>query len=382
MIPFVDLKAQYLSIKLELNAAIADVFESSSFILGKDVAAFEEEFAAYCGTPHAIGVNSGTSALHLALLAAGIGAGDEVITVPYTFVASVAAIEYVGARPIFVDIRPDSYNMDPSQIEAAITDRTKAILPVHLYGQTADMDPILEIARRRGLLVIEDAAQAHGATYKGRTAGSMGDLACFSFYPGKNLGACGEGGAVVTADPRYARTIRMLRDWGMEKRYHYVLKGFNFRMEGIQAAILRVKLRKLNEWTACRQAHAGEYAALLEGSGVITPAIMPDSSHVFNIYAIRSPWRDTIQEALQAKGVHTGIHYPFPIHLLDAWKDLGYHEGDFPVAERVAKEELSLPVFPELTSEQIVFIAAAIRERVEAHAGSGLLHVPIPAAKP
>lgn len=362
MIPLVDLKAQYLSVKAELDAAVADVFENSAFILGKHVAAFEEEFAAFCGMPHAIGLNSGTSALHLALLAAGIGPGDEVITVPYTFVASVAAIEYAGARPVLVDIDPVSYNMDPAKIEAAITPRTKGIIPVHLYGQTADMDPILDTARRHGLVVIEDAAQAHGARYKGRPAGSMGDLACFSFYPGKNLGAAGEGGAVVTANPEYNRTIRMLRDWGMEKRYHYVLKGYNYRMEGIQAAILRVKLQRLEQWTACRQAHAREYSALLAGSGVCTPVVMPYGTHVYNVYAIRSPHRDSIQQALQAQGVQAAIHYPFPIHLLEAWQDLGYQKGDFPVAEAIAGEELSLPVYPELTSEQIAFIAAAIRE--------------------
>jgi dTDP-4-amino-4,6-dideoxygalactose transaminase len=361
MIPFVDLKAQYHSIKEEIDAAVADVLENSAFILGKHVAAFEEEFAAFSRTRYAIGVNSGTSALHLALLAAGIGPGDEVITVPYTFVASVAAIEYAGARPIFVDIDPASYNMDPAKIEAAITGRTKAILPVHLYGQMADMDPILDIARRQSLLIIEDAAQAHGAEYKGRLAGSIGDLGCFSFYPGKNLGACGEGGAVVTNNPEYNKTLRMLRDWGMEKRYHYVLKGYNYRMEGIQAAILRVKLRKLKAWTTCRQSHAREYAALLEGSRIATPKVMPYGTHVFNVYAILSPKRDDIHEALQAKGVQTGIHYPIPVHLLEAWKNLGYHEGDFPIAEQIATEELSLPIYPELTSEQIGTIAAVVR---------------------
>ena len=361
MIPFVDLKAQYHSIKEEIDAAIADVLENSAFILGKHVAAFEEEFAAFSSTRYAIGVNSGTSALHLALLVAGIGPGDEVITVPYTFVASVAAIEYAGARPIFVDIDPTNYNMDPTKIEAAITGRTKAILPVHLYGQMADMDPILDVARRHKLLIIEDAAQAHGAEYKGRRAGSIGDLGCFSFYPGKNLGACGEGGAVVTSNPEYNKALRMLRDWGMEKRYHYVLKGYNYRMEGIQAAILRVKLRKLGVWTACRQAHAREYAALLEGSSVATPNLMPYGTHVFNVYAVLSPRRDDIHEALQAKGVQTIIHYPIPVHLLEAWKNLGYHEGDFPVAEQIATEELSLPIYPELTSEQIGTIAAVIR---------------------
>ena len=362
MIPFVDLKAQYRSIQAEVHAAITDVLENTSFVLGKHVAAFEEEFAAYCQSPHAIGVNSGTSALHLAMLAAGIGPGDEVITVPMTFVATVAAIGYTGARPVFVDVDPVSFTMDPAKIEAAITPRTKAIVPVHLYGQPADMDPILEIARRHNLVVIEDAAQAHGAEYKGRRAGSMGELGCYSFYPGKNLGAYGEGGAIVTANPEYTRTIRMLRDWGAEKRYHHVLKGYNYRLEGIQGAILRVKLRKLDEWTTCRQVHAREYTRLLAGSGLATPAEMPYGSHVFHVYALRSPQRDLLQQALQAKDVQTGIHYPFPVHLLEAWKDLGYPKGSFPVSEQIAAEELSLPMYAELTSEQIRFVAAAIRE--------------------
>ena len=271
VIPFVDLKAQYASIKSEVNAAIQGVLDSCQFTLGSEVAAFEEEFAAYCQAKHGIGVNSGTSALHLALLAAGVGPGDEVITVPFTFVATVAAIHYTGARPVFVDIDPRSFTMDVKAIEAAITPRTKAILPVHLYGQPADMDPILEIAKRHGLVVIEDAAQAHGAEYKGRRAGSMGDMGCFSFYPGKNLGAYGEGGMVTTDNPEFARTIRMLRDWGAERKYEHVLKGYNYRLEGIQGAVLRVKLRHLEAWTEGRRAAAAHYDRLLAGSGVPTP---------------------------------------------------------------------------------------------------------------
>ena len=362
MIPFVDLKAQYHSIKAEVDAAIADVLENSAFILGKHVAAFEEAFAAYCDVPHAAGVNSGTSALHLALLAADIGPGDEVITVPFTFVATVAAIGYSGARPVFVDVDPRGFTMDPAKIEAAITERTKAIMPVHLYGQAADMDPILEIARRHKLIVIEDAAQAHGARYKGKRVGSMGDIGCFSFYPGKNLGAYGEGGAVVTSNPEFHRKVRMLRDWGTEKRYHHVLKGYNYRLEGIQGAILGVKLPKLDQWTACRQTHAREYSKLLAGSGIKTPEVMPYSQHVFHVYALMSPQRDRLQQALQEKGIQNGIHYPFPIHMLEAWKDLGYSAGAFPVAEKLAAEELSIPMFPELTSEQIAFICATLRE--------------------
>ena len=361
MIPLVDLKAQYHSIKSEIDAAILETLQNSSFILGKDVAAFEAEFAAYSGAKFGIGVNSGTSALHLALLAAGIGEGDEVITTPYTFVASVAAIRYTGARPVFVDIDARSYNLDPAKIEAAITPRTKAIMPVHLYGQTADMDPILEIAGRRNLLVIEDAAQAHGAEYKGHRAGSMGELACFSFYPGKNLGAYGEAGLVATSNPELARTIRMLRDWGSENRYHYQLKGFNYRMEGMQGAILRVKLRHLDRWTEARRANAALYNDLLKDSGATTPAEMPYARHVRHVYALMSPHRDEIQRELQSRKIGCAIHYPVPIYETPAHSDLGYRHGDFPNAERAAAEEISLPVYPELTPEQIQQVAGAVR---------------------
>src|SRR5580698_3893791 len=274
MIPLADLKTQYHSIKAEIDSAISGILESSQFILGREVAAFEEAFAGYCGGRYAIAVNSGTSALHLALLAAGIGEVDEVITVPYSFVATGAAIRYAGAKPVFVDIDAASFNIDVSAIEAAITPRTNAIMPVHFFGQPADMDPILDIARRHNLLVIEDAAQAHGAEYKGRRVGSIGDLGCFSFYPGKNLGAYGEGGATVTNNPEYARTMRMLRDWGAEKKYLHVLKGYNYRLEGMQGAILRVKLRHLEGWTEARRSHAARYHELLAGSGVGIPQAM------------------------------------------------------------------------------------------------------------
>ncbi|EIC28179.1 DegT/DnrJ/EryC1/StrS family aminotransferase [Methylomicrobium album] len=360
MIPFVDLKAQYLGIKDEVNAAIQGILETSQFTLGQEVAAFEEEFAAYCQARYGIGVNTGTSALHLALLAAGIGPGDEVITVPFTFVATVAAIHYTGARPVFVDIDPRTFTMDVRGIEAAITERTKAIIPVHLYGQPADMDPILEIAGRRGLVVIEDAAQAHGAEYKGRRVGSLGDMGCFSFYPGKNLGAYGEGGMVVTDDPDYTRTIRMLRDWGAEQKYRHVLKGYNYRLEGLQGAVLRVKLRYLEVWTEARRVDAAHYDELLAGSGVATPEAMAYARHVYHIYAIRTPQRSAWQEALQAKGIHTGIHYPIPVHLLPAYADLGYAPGDFPHAEQAAGEVLSLPMFPELTRAQCEEVGEAV----------------------
>jgi dTDP-4-amino-4,6-dideoxygalactose transaminase len=361
MIPFVDLKAQYQSIKTDVRSAIDAVLDGQHFILGPEVEAFESEFAAYSGTQYAIGVNTGTSALHLAMMAAGIGPGDEVITVPFTFVASVAAIVYTGATPVLIDIDPATYTMDPTAIEAAITPRTKAILPVHLYGQPADMDPIMAIARKHNLLVIEDACQAHGAEYKGRRAGSIGDLAAFSFYPGKNLGAYGEGGAVTTNNPEFVRTIRMLRDWGAERKYHHDLKGFNFRLEELQAAILRVKLRHLESWTEARRAHAREYRELLADSGVETPYDNNDVRHVYHVYAIRTRDRAGLQRALGDRGIQTGIHYPIPVHLLPAHADLGYHVGDFPHSERAADEELSLPMFAELTSAQMREVADAIR---------------------
>jgi dTDP-4-amino-4,6-dideoxygalactose transaminase len=361
VIPFVDLKSQYSSIKDEIGVAIQGILDTCQFTLGSEVVAFEKEFAAYCQTEQGIGVNSGTSALHVALLAAGVGPGDEVITVPFTFVATVAAIHYTGAKPVLVDIDPRTFTMDPKAIEAAITAKTKVILPVHLYGQPADMDPILEIARRRGLVVIEDAAQAHGAEYKGRRTGSMGDMGCFSFYPGKNLGAYGEGGMVVTNNPDYARTMRMLRDWGAEKKYQHVLKGYNYRLEGIQGAILRVKLRHLEAWTEGRRSAAAHYDRFLAGSGIPTPQAMPDVRHVYHIYAIRTERRQAWMDALQAEGIQSGIHYPIPVHLLPAYSDLGYKAGDFPHSEKAANEVLSLPMFPELTSAQCETVCNALR---------------------
>jgi dTDP-4-amino-4,6-dideoxygalactose transaminase len=366
VIPFVDLKAQYRSIKPEVSAAIERVLESCEFTLGSEVAAFETEFAAYCHAAHGIGVNSGTSALHLALLAAGIGPGDEVITVPFTFIATVSAIHYTGARPVFVDIDPRTFTMDARGLEAAVTERTKAIIPVHLYGQPADMDPILAVAKRHRLTVIEDAAQAHGAEYKGRRVGSLAAMACFSFYPGKNLGAYGEGGMVTTDNPEYARTIRMLRDWGAEKKYHHVLKGYNYRLEGIQAAVLRVKLRHLEGWTDGRRAAAARYDALLADTGVATPAASSIARHVYHIYAIRSAEREALQAALQAQDIHTGIHYPIPAHLMPAFADLGYRAGQFPHAERAAAEVLSLPMFPELTAAQSEEVARAVSQLARA----------------
>jgi dTDP-4-amino-4,6-dideoxygalactose transaminase len=360
VVPFVDLKAQYQSIKQEVNAAIQGVLDSCAFTLGSEVVEFEKEFAQYSQAAQGIGVNNGTSALHLALLAAKIGPGDEVITVPFTFVASVAAIYYSGATPVFVDIDPQTFTMDPAQVEAAVTPRTKAILPVHLYGQMADMDPIMAIAKKHNLIVLEDACQAHGAEYKGKRAGSVGDMGAFSFYPGKNLGAYGEGGLTTTSNAEFARTIRMLRDWGAEKKYQHVLKGYNMRLEGIQGAVLRVKLRRLEAWTEARRAAAQHYDQLLAGV-VSTPFAAPERRHVYHIYAIRSPNRAKWQEELNARGVQTGIHYPIPIHQLPAYEDLGYKAGQFPHSERAAAETLSLPMFPELTAEQRVRVAEAVK---------------------
>ena len=359
-VPSLDLKKQYQSIKPEIEAAISGVLDSGQFVLGAEVAGFEQEFAAYCGASECIALNSGTSALHLALLAAGIGAGDEVITVAFTFVASVAAVIYTGARPVLVDVDPGSFTMDTAAIEAAINPRTKAILPRHLYGHPADMDPIMEIARRHNLIVIEDAAQAHGAKYKGRTVGSIGDIACFSFYPGKNLGAYGEGGAVTTSNPQYACTIRMLRDWGQDRKYHHVLQGFNYRMEAFQGAILRVKLRHLEPWNEARRALVGKYNRLLADCGAERPVEMPWARHVYHLYTLRTDRRDGLQKALLQKGIQTGIHYSVPAHLQPAYANLGYTRGSLPQSEKAADEVLSLPLYPEMTDDQIETVARAV----------------------
>ena len=364
MIPLLDLKAQYASIKPEIDAAVLSVLASAQYVLGDEVAQFEREFADYCGVRHAVAVNTGTSALHLALLALGVGPGDEVITVPFTFVATASAICYTGATPVFVDVEPSSLTMDVLKLEAAITPRTKAIMPVHLYGQMANMDAIQVIAARHGLPVVEDACQAHGAEFMGQRAGSLGALGCFSFYPGKNLGACGEGGIAVTNDDRHAEMLRMLRDWGQEKRYHHVLKGYNYRMDGIQGAILRVKLRYLERWTEARRSHAAHYTSLLSAMRHIdVPVADPLRRHVYHVYAIRSDDRDGLQKALLEDGVQTGLHYPIPVHLQRAHADLGYKAGDFPESEAAAREVLSLPIYPEMTSHQVEHVARAV-ERV------------------
>jgi dTDP-4-amino-4,6-dideoxygalactose transaminase len=362
VIAFLDLRTQYRQIKTEIDAAIAAVLDSGRFILGPEVAAFEERFAAYCGSRYCVALNSGTSALHLALLAAGIGPGDEVITVSLTFVATVAAVLYCGARPVFVDVDPNTWTMNPYLIERAVTPRTKAILPVHLHGLMADMDPIVDVARRHGLVVIEDAAQSHGARYKERGAGSIGDIGCFSFYPGKNLGGYGEGGAAVTDDPGLGRRMAILRDWGQEAKYRHVTAGYNYRMDAIQGAVLKVKMNHIERWTEARRSLARHYDRLLAGGGCQTPAAPAHSRHVYHVYAVRLPDRDRVQQALAAAGIDTSIHYPVPVHLQSAYADLGYGPGDLPVSEAATGEFLSLPIYPELREEHLAVVASEMRQ--------------------
>lgn len=362
MIPFLDLKAQYDAIGGELEAAAIAVMRRGEYVLGSSVAAFEKKFAEYCGVKEAIAVNSGTSALHLAMLSMGIGEGDEVITIPMTFVATVAAVRYTNARPVLVDVDPHTWTMDPAKLEKAITPRTKAILPVHLHGRLADMTAINKIAERHGIPVIEDAAQSHGAEMNGKRAGNFGQMGCFSFYPGKNLGACGEAGAVVTNDLELAQRARQMRDWGQSARYYHDLPGYNYRMDGIQGAVLDVKMKYVAEWTAKRQAAAKQYDKLLAGSGVTLPKPAAGLEHVYHVYAIRTGDRDRMQEELKAAGVMTNIHYPRPVHLQKAHLDLGYKAGDFPVTEALANEMLSLPMFPEITTAQIEHVVKAVRK--------------------
>jgi dTDP-4-amino-4,6-dideoxygalactose transaminase len=369
VVPFLDLKAQYRQIKPEIDAAIAGVVESANFVLGPAVAGFENAFAAYCQTSRCITVNSGTSALHLALLAAGVGPGDEVISVSMTFVATTAAILYAGARPVLIDADPDTWTMDPARIEAAVTPRTKAILPVHLHGMIADMDPILEIARRHRLVVIEDAAQSVGAEYKGRRAGSIGDIGCFSFYAGKNLGAYGEGGAIVTNHSEIAEKCALLRDWGQQSKYQHVLAGYNYRMDALQAAVLGVKLDYIEDWTEARRTAAAEYDLVLAQGGYVRPRPPSDRRHVYHVYAVQVPERDSVQKAMTAAGIGTGIHYPIPVHLQPAYASLGYRRGDFPVTEALTEHFLSLPIYAELRLDQVEEAAAALDQAVLSAAG-------------
>jgi dTDP-4-amino-4,6-dideoxygalactose transaminase len=362
MIPLVDLKAQYLSIKTEIDSTVSEVLESCQFILGPRVEDFETNFAEYCQARFAFGVNSGTSALHLALLAAGVGPGDEVITVSYTFVATVAAILYTGAKPVFVDIDPLTCNIDTAKIEAAITPRTKVIMPVHLYGTCADMDPILDIGRRHNVLVVEDAAQAQGAEYKGRRAGSMGALACFSFYPGKNLGAYGEAGAVVTNDEKYVEVIKQLRDHGQSAKYLHDRVGYNYRMEAMQGAVLGVKLKHLEAWTNARRALADVYRQALDGSRVRLLSEPAECKSVYHVFPLFTRERDELREHLHANGISTGVHYPIPVHLQRGFSDLGFKEGDLPVTEQVCREVLSLPMYAELEHATALEIAESVRQ--------------------
>lgn len=364
-VPFLDLKAQLAPLRAEIEAGISEVLDSCAFAGGPFVARFEEDFAAYCQTPHAIGVGNGTDALWFALMGLGIGPGDEVITAPSTFMATAEAISYAGATPVFADIDVSTYNLDPSMLQDALSPRTRAIVPVHLFGQPADMDPILEFAEKHHLFVIEDACQAHGAEYKGRRAGSLGHAGCFSFYPGKNLGAIGEAGAVVTRDTALADRIRVLRDHGQVRKYQHSHIGWNGRMDGIQAAALRVKLRHLDTWNSQRRAHASRYSELLtDVQDVILPVESDDANHVYHIFALRVRNRDEILAKLARRGVTCGIHYPIPVHLQEAYRSLGFRRGSFPVSERCADEFLSLPMFPELTPAQIEHVASSVAQVV------------------
>jgi dTDP-4-amino-4,6-dideoxygalactose transaminase len=369
-IPFLDLKAHHAPRRAEFLQAVGEVIDASAFAGGPLVSAFEERFAEYCGTCHAVGLGSGTDALWLALMALDIGPGDEVITVPMTFIATAEAISRSGATPVFVDIEETTYTMDPAALEAALTPRTKAIIPVHLFGQTADMGPILEIARAHGIAVIEDAAQAHGATYEGRRAGRFGIAGFFSFYPGKNLGAFGEAGAVVTDDPEMAERIRVIRDHGQVRKYHHSVVGWNCRMDGIQAAVLQIKLRDIDHHNELRRQHAALYASLLADiPQLILPLCAADRGHVYHIFAIRVPCRTDFMRSLESQGIGCGIHYPVPVHLQECYASLGHGPGSFPVAERCAADFVSLPMYPELTPSQL----HAIAEGVELALGAAAL---------
>lgn len=347
-VPFLDLKAHHAGLRDEILSSIQEVIDASAFAGGPFVDRFEKDFAAFCGCEHAAGVGNGTDALWFALLALGVGEGHEVITVPNTFIATAEAISFCGARPVFVDVDEQTYTMNPGLLERAITPRTRAIIPVHLFGQMADMDPILEVARRHNLFVIEDACQAHGAEYKGRKAGSIGDFGCFSFYPGKNLGALGEGGGVVTHNPELDQKVRVLREHGQIRKYHHIAVGWNGRMDGIQGAVLRIKLRHLARANALRRAHAEFYDRELAGiKSLITPRRAPHNTHVYHLYVIRTPDRDALMRHLGEKGIGSGIHYPVPLHLQKAYQSLGLPAGSFPVAEQCAEQFLSLPMFPQ-----------------------------------
>jgi dTDP-4-amino-4,6-dideoxygalactose transaminase len=359
-IPYFDLPAQLRPLRKELDAAIAKTLDHCTFCLGPDVAQFERDFAAYCGAQHAIGLNNGTSALHLALLLLNIRPGDEVITTPFTFVATSWAISYVGAKPVYVDIDDQTFCLDPKLVGKAITPRTKAILPVHLYGHPCDLDPLIELCRKHNLSLVEDAAQAHGAKYKGKVVGTFGEMSAFSFYPGKNLGACGEGGALVTNKYEYFPRARALRDHGSTQRYYHDEVGYNYRMEGIQGAVLGVKLKHLNQWNQGRRRVAKRYHELLADTPLQLPVEADYAESVYHLYVVRHPRRDDLKKHLDANDIGCALHYPLPLHLQKCYASLGHHVGDFPVAEKAARECLSLPVYPDLTDEQIQRVAAVI----------------------
>jgi dTDP-4-amino-4,6-dideoxygalactose transaminase len=368
-VPFVDLAAQYATIEADINQAIAEVLRRTDFILGEEVELFEQEFAAFCEASYAVGVDSGTSALELALRAYDIGPEDEVITAANTFIATALAISFTGATPVLVDIDPRTYTMDISKLEAAITLRTRAIIPVHLYGHPVDMAPLLEIAQRYDLVVIEDACQAHGARYKGKRAGSLGHAAAFSFYPGKNLGAYGDGGIVVTNDTGVDESLRLLRNYGSIKKYHHAVRGYNRRLDTLQAAILRVKLQHLEVWSEARRQHAKLYHQLLSDTNgsIILPVEADYAESVYHLYVIRSEDREGLQTHLQHTGIATGIHYPIPVHLQPAYQHLGYRRGVFPITERYAERILSLPMYPELSQISIERVTVAIKDFLKIH---------------
>ena len=361
-VPYLDLPLQMRSIRKEIDAAIARTLDNCTFCLGPEVAQFEKDFARFCGAEHCVGFNSGTSTLHVALLLLNIGPGDEVITTPYTFVATSWGISYVGAKPVYVDIEDATFNLDPSLVERAVTSRTRAILPVHLYGQPCELKPLLEICQKNNLPLVEDAAQAHGAKYHGKTVGVFGAMSCFSFYPGKNLGAYGEAGALVTNDAGLAGRARALRDHGSTRRYYHDEIGYNYRMEGIQGAVLGVKLKHLNEWTQQRRRVAQRYSALLAGTPLQLPHESDHLESAWHLYVIRHPLRDEIKKHLEANRIGCALHYPLPLHLQKCYGHLGHKAGDFPAAEKAARECLSLPIYPELTEEQIRRVAKVIQE--------------------
>ena len=359
-IPYLDLGAQYQPLRSEVLKALEEVCESTGFAQGPATSQFEREFAAYCGVDHCVSVNSGTSALHLALRCLDVGPGDEVVTVSMTFIATAWAISYVGATPVFVDIDPVRRTLNPDKLEAAITARTKAIMPVHLYGMPAQMDRIMAIAERHGVPVIEDAAQAHGAKYRGKRVGQFGQLACFSFYPSKNLGAYGEAGALITNDASMARRARSLRDHAQSQKYLHDEVGYNYRMDGFQGAVLAIKLKHLDKWNEARIACAQRYTELLKDSSYKLPAEISDSECVWHCYVIETPERDRVRSALQDVGIQTAVHYPVPVHLQKPYAELGYQSGDLPVTEALCEECLSLPIYPELSKEKISRVATAL----------------------